>query len=64
MAAVVRRILANLLGWGGLLALLTALAIWIAQTRAAARAAEGVHRGVAVHQPQREQERRLLRPMG
>ena len=36
----VRRILANLLGWGGLLALLTALAIWTAQRAQPARAAE------------------------
>ncbi|HEY5782675.1 MAG TPA: tetratricopeptide repeat protein [Lysobacter sp.] len=36
----VRRILASLLGWGGLLALLTALAIWMAQRAQPARAAE------------------------
>ncbi|MDR7134011.1 TolB-like protein/DNA-binding winged helix-turn-helix (wHTH) protein/Flp pilus assembly protein TadD [Lysobacter niastensis] len=36
----VRRIMANLLGWGGLLALLTALAIWMAQRAQPARAAE------------------------
>ena len=36
----VRRVLASLVGWGGLLALLTALAIWMAQRAQPARAAE------------------------
>lgn len=36
----VRRVLASLVGWGGLLALLAALAIWIAQRTQPARAAD------------------------
>ena len=36
----VRRVLASLVGWGGLLALLTALAIWIAQRTQPTRAAD------------------------
>lgn len=36
----VRRVLASLVGWGGLLALLTALAIWMAQRTQPARAAD------------------------
>jgi len=39
-AGGVRRVLASLVGWGGLLALLAALAIWIAQRTQPARAAD------------------------